>query len=290
MSIIRLCLLVALATLLAGCGGRPPANGGGDVTGGISYGGDDAIRWEQDASKPIFKIDVVGGDESFTDRNNIPLCAVYGDNRVVWLDTTEPNRTIVLFDALEDLEIFNFITALTVNKRLFTYTGETELRYEAGNRPVYEEIVLNVNDTRHVTDGFNNWPDGYFREVLDLCTSLSNTPALYEPTAGWLSASSTDYDNNATIIYWNPDGAGVDLSLLADDGRIWVDNPVIVRRLWQTMTNSPTYRLFSQGTQYYQVAFEVPNVHPSAPPAPAPNELEQARQLPSDRDTPLADN
>jgi hypothetical protein len=275
-------LAVLLALALAGCRGTPPD--GGNAGGGTTFSGDTAIRWPNESSHTVFEIDVAGGESTFSRRNGIPLCAVYGDNRVVWLDTTQPNRTIVLFDVVEDIEIYDFVTDLTVNKRLFTYEGTAEDFYAEGERPVYERIVLDVNDTRHITDGFSDWPSGYFRDILETCTSISDTPALYEPSAGWLSVESAIYDPDAATIYWNEEGAGIDLNELADEpARLWVDDPATVNRLWNTMTNSPSYRQFQQNDDYYIIAFEVPNIHPTSPPAPAPDELERARTMPGER-------
>lgn len=284
----RVFWLAALCALaLAGCRGTPPSGGN---AGGPGFAGDSAIRWPRDASHTVFEIDVEGGDTTFARRNDIPLCAVYGDNRVVWLDTSQPGRTTVLFDVVEDIEIYDFVTDLTVNKRLFTYAGTAEDLYAEGQRPVYERIVLDVNDTRHVTDGFAEWPDGFFRDVLETCASISATPALYEPSAGWLSVESAIYDPDAVTIFWNVEGAGIDLNELADEPeRLWIDQPALVNRLWNTMTNSPSYRQFQQDDEYYTIAFEVPNVHPTAPPAPTADELERARTLPSERE-PVAAN
>ncbi len=280
----RVFWLVALCALaLAGCRGNPPS-GGNAGGGGTTFAGDNAIRWPREANHTVFEIDVEGGMEAFTQRNDIPLCAVYGDNRIVWLDTTQPNRTIVLFDVVEDIEIYDFVIDLTVNKRLFTYEGTAEDLYAEGERPVYERIILDVNDTRHITDGFSDWPDGFFREVMEACTSISDTPALYEPSGGWLSVESAIYDPDAATIFWNAEGAGIDLNELADEPeRLWVDQTATVNRLWNTMTNSPSYRQFQQGDDYYEIAFEVPNIHPSAPPAPTEDELERARTIPSER-------
>jgi len=278
-----LALLIVCAVILAACGGRGSTGGGGGNA--QSFGGDDAIRWPRDASHTVFEIDVTGGDAAFANRNDIPLCAIYGDNRIVWLDNSQPNQTIVLFDVLEDINIYNWVTDLTVNKRIFEYEGNVEERYPEGERPVYEEIVLDVNGTRHVSDGFAQWPDSYFRDVLTDCTSLSLTPALYEPSAGWLSAQGVDRAANAATIYWNAEGAGINLNDLARSGeRVWVDDPFVVNRVWNAMTNSPRFRQFAQGDAFFEVAFEVPNIHPSAPPVPGPDEIDRARTMPSERD------
>jgi hypothetical protein len=281
--VIGLALLCTLALALAGCRGNPP-QGGGEAGGGTTFAGDNAIRWPREASHTVFAIDVAGGPIAFTERNDIPLCAVYGDNRVVWRDNSQPNRTIVLFDVVEDIEIYDFVTDLTVNKRLFTYESVAEELYAEGQRPVYERIVLDVNDTRHVTDGFSEWPSGYFRDVLETCTTISETPALFEPSGGWLSVQSADFQEDAVTIFWNAEGAGIDLNELTDeDEPLWVDEPSTVNRLWNTMTNSPNFRQFQQNDDYFEVVFEVPNVHPSSPPAPTEDELERARTMPSER-------
>ena len=190
----------------------------------------------------------------------------------------------MLFDVVEDIEIYDFVTDLTVNKRLFTYENIAESLYAEGQRPVYERIVLDVNDTRHVTDGFSEWPNGYFRDILETCATISETPALFEPVGGWLSAEAVSYDPDAVTIYWNAEGAGIDLNALSSETEpIWVDDAAVVNRIWNTMTNSPSYRQFQQDGETYQVVFEVPNVHPTSLPAPTADELDRARTLPSER-------
>lgn len=264
-----------MTVALAACGGAAPSPDSGPV----ELGGDAVIYWPRQADHVVFQIDVVGGDEAaFERRNDIPLCTIYGDNRIVWTDGSGSGRTQVLFDALDDVTIYTFVSDLSVNYRLYTYESlrDTQLLTEDAP-PVYEQIRLNVNDREHTTDNFAAWPSGFFQDILADCRSLSQAPALFEPSGGWLSAAFAEYDPDAPVITWSAEVSGVSLSALADaERRLWVDNTNLPI-LWNIVTNSPRSRLADDGGAYVRLAFEVPNVHRTAPPAPSPDELEAAR-------------
>jgi hypothetical protein len=271
-------IIILVLLLTAACGNNSP-----NTIQNQSRGGDAAINWVRSPETIVFRINVVGGNDTFDKRNDIPLCTIYGDNRIVWTDNTQPGRTPVMFDVLTDIQIYDFITDLSVNKRLFTYESFANVQPQTDEIPVYEQIVINVNDVEHITDGFEAWPSDYFRDILADCQTLSQAPARFEPAGGWLSAQFTEYDPNATIITWDAEASGINLLGMAELERtIWVDD-ANVPILWNIMVNSPRRRLFSQQGNYVEVAFQVPNVHLDAPQAPAPDELEAARELdPSD--------
>lgn len=274
-----LILMIVLAVGLAACGGQAPAP---ENNSPVELGGDNAIFWPREASHVIFQIDVVGGEDTFARRNNIPLCTIYGDNRIVWVDTSQPGRTIVLFDVLDDLRIYDFVSDLSVNYRIFTYGQEAALQLDDdGIPPFYEQITLHVNDREHVTDSFVQWPSTYFRDILNECRNLSTAPALFEPSGAWISASYAEYDSDATIVTWNDEISGISLLALADyETRVWVDDSNLPI-LWNIMTNSPDDRLFQDNNGYVEVALEVPNVHAQSPQAPTAEELDDARRMPN---------
>lgn len=270
-----------LAIGLAGCGGGQSNTGGGGSQ-PSAIGGGAPISWERSPEHVVFQVDVVGGAQTFTSRNDVPLCTVYGDNRVVWSDSTRVGQNSVLFDIVPDQAIYDFVFDLSVNKRIYTYDSLANTQLTGDSSPVYEQIVLNVNNTPHITDGFEVWPGGYFREILGACQTISETPALFEPSAGWLSAGFTEYNPEATLITWDARASGIDLALLAQfEKRVWVDDQN-VPILWNIMTNSPDGRLFDQNGLYFEIAFEVPNVHASSPPAPTADEVDAARQIDPD--------
>lgn len=267
-------LLFILPLLLAACGGNNTVAPG--------RAGDDMINWVNDPSHIVFQIDVVGGPDQFEERNDVPLCTIYGDSRIVWTADSQPGQTIVLFDILDPVRVRDFILGLTENYNIYDYESLIDRQSPTEEQPVYEQITVNVNNTQHTTDGFDDWPTDYFREILQECRNLSQQPARFEPTGGWMDAAYADYDPDATIIDWNADASGINLfQLVESDEMLWIDNDVLPF-LWYTMVNSPRNRLFMQNDQAFQVSFQVPNVHRNAPPAPSEEELPEARTLPID--------
>ena len=264
--------LAVMVTFLNACGSAPSNNGGVFQP--------SIINWERDPSFVVFSIDVIGGESSFLDRNRIPLCAVYGDNRVVWTDTSQPNQTTVLFDVVQDNAIYDFVTDLTVNKRIYTYESGADVQPLSEQNPVVEQVKLHVNGKLHITDGFSGWASGFFTDVLSACRSISQAPALFEPAGGWISAVIVEADNSASVVRWDAELSGLPMWSFSDsDRRVWVDDPRLVKILWNVTVNTPFNRQFEEDDNFYHVAFEVPGVQREAPPAPAANELEAARRI-----------
>lgn len=265
--------------LLAGCGGggQNVNLGGGDAAPGRA--GDGTVNWVDDADHVVFRIDVVGGDEDFESKNDVPLCTIYGNNRIVWQGSSQPGSTVVLFSFLEPNTVRDYILTLFTEQGLNEYESLADTQPPGEVRPVYEQIEVNVNGNNYVTDAFANWPPDLFLEVLESCRNLSSQPVLFEPAGGWLSATYAEYDPEATVIQWNAAATGIDLVELAELGaELWLDNDVLPF-LWNAMTNSPRNRIFQQGDTYFYVGFQVPNVHRDAPPAPTTEELPAARRL-----------
>jgi hypothetical protein len=260
----RLIMLGLIGALLTACGGPPPAEQ-------IESGG--VIQWERDPQTIVFRADVVGGAaaERFRTRNDVPLCTIYGDNRIVWINDLGDFRTQVLWDRLTDAQIESFITYLTVAERIFTYEAAADLQTSAGNSaPVVEQMTIQVNGQRHVTDSFGGWDINYFQDIVDVCHSISQGPVLYEPTDGaWVSVRATTYNSNVPTVIWeDTDDSPLSLRRLSDSGeREWVDGQV-VSVLWNLFRTSSPNLHFLEGDQMYRVALEVPGVTRDAPPPP----------------------
>ena len=72
--------MIALLLILAAC------EGGGDDNNGDPFASNSIIQWDRSPQTVVFRTEVAGGDDadSFLIKNEIPLCSIYGDNRVVW--------------------------------------------------------------------------------------------------------------------------------------------------------------------------------------------------------------
>lgn len=257
-------LVGAMVISLAGCGG---GNDDGEVGDNPALS---VIQWSHDPLAVVFRANVVGGDLSVTDVNNsIPDCTLYGDGRVVYPQNNPNGRQEVIFDTIDDNAIEGFINDLTIGQRIFTYSEGYSRQQPQSIVPVYEQLVLEVNGERHVTDVFASWPPSYYQDVLKMCRELALRPRLFSPTGAWISAVEVPLDLMKPQIIW--DSTLVPFSfvgLVVDGSKRWIEGGV-VGYLWDQVI-APSIRVrFVENDQVFEISLQVPGVMLDAPAAPA---------------------
>src|SRR5690606_21986518 len=131
---------------------------------------DSSIQWDRSADTVVFRAEVVGSqdEDDLPTRNQVPLCTIFGDNRIVWTVSSGMSDLQVLWDRLTDIQVRSFISALAVDERIFTYGAEADDQLPSSTEPVVETITLFVNGETHKTDAFSEWPPNYFEDILVL--------------------------------------------------------------------------------------------------------------------------
>jgi hypothetical protein len=232
-------------------------------------GGGDPIQWDRSPSAIVFRAEVRGGEYegTFLSRNEIPLCTIYGDNRVVW--TSEGGGVNqVLYDQVTDERIREFVNYLAVVETIYQYTAGADDLPPASVSPVVETLTLHVNDVEHRTDAFGGWNIDYFERILRACRSISNAPVVFEPEGGWVSAEAVAYSSEAISSAWDANAAGLSFAELATSGTPrWITGD-LVRIVWNALRQSPFDSRFREGDSQYRVALQVPNVTYNSPPPP----------------------
>lgn len=224
---------------------------------------DTVIRWVRSPEEIVFRAEVTGGaqSETITGKREVPLCTLYGDNRIVWVNELGAFNIEVLYDRIEDNVIGDFLMWLTVNQRIYTY--QTPADAETG--AVVEAVTINVNGITHSANGFSGWDDDWFSAIMNACRALSQTPVLFEPTGAWLTVESAPYDRQAPAITWTT--AGVDLPTQAGAEPMWITGEAMIR-LWRLQLTQPSRFLLVQNDGYYASALQVPGISRTSPPAP----------------------
>ena len=265
-------ILLSLMVLLAGLA-LAACEGGGDDTSSQSFSSNSIIQWDRSPDTVVFRTEVVGGDQAdtFLARNDIPLCTIYGDNRVVWTNDLGDFDTQVLWDKVTDQQIQDFVSYLTVSQQIYNYDAQAAVQPPEQVQPVREVITVNVNGRVHQTDSFSSkeWPPDYFEKIVDFCKQVSQAPVLYEPTGAWLSVQSVPYDSMRPLQVWDSEASGLSL---ADEAQrtepTWLTGtnlPV----LWHIIrTSSPRLMFSDMDGNAFEVVLEVPGIHPNSPPAP----------------------
>lgn len=264
----RLTLLLVVAVMLAACDTGSTPSSGSVAQASID---NNPIQWVRSPETIVFRADVVGGDLVGTpqEQSEIPLCTIYGDNRIIWVANSASDQTQVLQDVLADEVIRSYVQYLVVTKTFFEYTAGAALQSAAGPQPVVETLFLNVNGTPQQTDAFGGWTYDYFAEVLRFCRELSTAPAVYEPSGAWVSALEVAYSPNIPTSFWDPAANALDLAALAASGEPqWVTGATL-QILWNRFRTSLPGTRFDQNFLSYELTLQVPGISRNSPPAPA---------------------
>lgn len=263
-------VLISMAMMLAACGGNtaaPGASGPGEVD------PESVVRWPRDPQHVLFRAEIVGadatGEGAIYQLNDIPICTIYGDGRIVWTVSNAAGMEDVRFDLLNDETIMDFVNFLVVTNRVYTYEAGYDTRVPTTVQPVYEKLALNVNDVEHVTDAFAEWPAEYFEDIVERCKTIAPTPRVFEPEGAWLTTTTVDYNTSIPSLYWDAEAAGLSLLETANTGeRRWIEGQNVAI-LWNVLRDNPPDIQFNEGQTYLNIALQIPGVTINAPLAPA---------------------
>jgi hypothetical protein len=226
------------------------------------------INWDRDPSAIVFRADVVGGSQNTSRLSETPLCTIYGDNRVVWVNELDAFNVEILYDQLEDVVIGDFVTYLTVNERIYTYEALASEHDTGSTSPVVETVTLNVNGDTHTADGFSGWDSDWFARVLRACQRISQSPILFAPSGAWLTVESAAYNIESPTTTWNPQETELSLNEVANDGQPrWIEGGNL-QTLWNYTITLPSTLLLSEDGNYYRIALQVPGITRTSPPPP----------------------
>ncbi|MFQ3647076.1 MAG: hypothetical protein SNJ54_16340 [Anaerolineae bacterium] len=257
-------LTVAIAVAVTGCGGDAPPTG--DVSDAPA-----SVSWNRDPLAVVFRAHVTGGNPpAYVRDNTIPECTLYGDGRVVFLRSNPRTGDYeILFDRVDDRTIEAFVYDLIVQFRLYTYDSGLARQAPTAEQPVYEQIILNVNDTNHVTDFFADWPGSYFSDVVERCRKLAAAPRLFRPVGVWVAAYQVPLDLMRPYQIWDPSAGGFSLEGLAlEGGKRWVEGG-LAEYFWNQVIVSPIPSWFIEGSLSFALSVQAPGITLDAPAAPA---------------------
>lgn len=226
------------------------------------------ITWVRDPNYVLFRAEIAGGEDPFLDRNVIPDCTIYGDNRIVWKNELDAQENQALEDRLSDDAISAFIQYLTVTERIYTFEEKLpDLATQFPTVPVVERVTIAVNGMSHRADGLSGWDAGWFDRVLDTCKSLGQSPVLILPQAGWLSTREVPFDVAPPLVMWDAAATGFSLGEHVGDTPGWVTGQGVAQ-LWERIHSLPLNSIYQDGDHFYWVALQIPAVTRGSPPTP----------------------
>jgi hypothetical protein len=226
------------------------------------------IQWDGSPSNIVFQADVVGGPQDITRVSEVPLCTIYGDNRVVWVNELDAFHVEILYDYVDDVAIEDFVVYLTVQERIYTYEAHAAEQEIGDLEPVVETVSINVNGQMHTADAFSGWDSQWFARVVRACKRISQSPILFEPNGAWLTVQVADYNFAAPTVNWNAQGANLSLAEVANSGQPrWIEDSNVVV-LWNYLNTLPSNLLFLENNLFHQIAVQVPGISRISPPPP----------------------
>lgn len=258
---IRLLCLLSVFVTIAACVRTPQQQSGTPIPEGL-------IQWNRSPSSIVFRADVIGGSEDISRLSEIPLCTIYGDNRIVWVNELDAFRVEVLYDTVQDSAINDFVSYLTVQERIYTFEALADQQDRGEVAPVVETVTLNVNGQTHSADAFSGWDSDWFARVVRSCQRISQTPILFEPSGGWVTVERSEYNMQAPTVNWDATGSSLNFAEIANSGQpSWVTSVDVVA-LWTSLHSLPSSLRFLQNDLYYRAALQIPGITRTSPPAP----------------------
>jgi hypothetical protein len=224
------------------------------------------IGWERSPTSIVFQADVVGGTEDLARMSEVPICTIYGDNRIVWVNELDAFHVEILYDFLTDAAISDFIAYLTVQERIYTHEAYAAEQVSGDIAPVVEVVTISVNGQLHTADAFSGWDSEWFSRVANSCKRISQSPILYEPSGAWLTVATADYNMSVPTVNW--DGQSLILADFLSGGQPrWIEGAEMLS-LWNYLNTLPSNLIFLQNNAFYRIALQVPGISRTSPPPP----------------------
>jgi len=202
--------------------------------------------------------------------NTIPLCTVWGDGRIVWVNELEnveleTDEVQILESRISEQQMRSLIEDV-----IFTgfYDWESNFIIPELENPFVSSITLNLMVETRTVERYTSWPANGFDRILTACQQISDTPAVFLPQGLWVSAYRIEPQEFQGEWRWIPEAAGFNLADVADGSApqwitgdfaalVW-ENTILASASTQVLDNDATYEL----------AIQVPGVSRDSPPTP----------------------
>ncbi len=217
--------------------------------------------WDHASDAVLFRLDeILEGRNQATITNRIPLCTIWGDGRVVWVNPVL--GTLEILEARLDVEQMRGFVADVVGYGF--YGWESDVASPPGDDPARQIITLNVYDNPKTIERYGGWPNEAFSTILEQCRNLSPERALVLPDGGWVRAYPVDYDAARTSQEW-PRNAPFSMTEVANEA-VWTDG-FWAQEIWGYTREINPVQVTERG-QTYRVSIQVPGLSRTSPAPP----------------------
>jgi hypothetical protein len=226
-----------------------------------------AFGWDTKPGSIVVRFDrILNGEPAVNAANRLPLCTVYGDGHLVWLNFVPPASEEVLEARLNDATLRSFIDYAIRDQHFYSLPDYASKQLPPEGKYTVESITLNLNNEVRTIRNYGPWSNNEFQTLLDKCTHLTSQPVSFLPTGAWLTAQ-TISESNDPRLEWSPT-IGFKLSGLTDSSKpMWISGEVL-NYLWQTQRRTLGAVQWLEDGKSYKLGLQVPGISRDAPPAP----------------------
>lgn len=262
---------VALAALLSACNNQSNPNTTPDTPSApnnAATASPPPIGWDTSPNAIIFRLDrTFNGEPVVNAHNQLPLCTIFGNGHLVWVNPIPPNGEQVLEAQLDTPTIQSFADFVIRQQHFYSIPDYAANELPPNGQYTTESISLNLNNTPHTVRNYSHWPGNEFQNMLDKCSHLTQQPVLYVPTGAWLEVFPVNGPDVDPPILWTS-AIPFHLADVAASGKpLWLSGSLL-GTLWQTIHRTLGAVQWIENGKAYQIALEVPGISRDAPLAP----------------------
>ncbi len=262
---------VVCAAFLSACNNQSNATTQGTPaasSGAVSTATPPSIGWDTSPNAIIFRLDrTLNGEPAVIAHNQLPLCTIFGNGHLVWVNPIPPNGEQVLEAQLDTPTIQSFADFAIRQQHFYSIPDYAANELPPNGQFTTESISLNLNNAPHTVRNYNHWPGNEFQNMLDKCSHLTQQPVLYVPTGAWLDVFPVSGPDVDPPILWTS-AIPFHLADVAASGKpLWLSGSLL-GTLWQTIHRTLSAVQWIENGKAYQIALEVPAISRDAPLAP----------------------
>jgi hypothetical protein len=227
------------------------------------------LTWDKSPNAVIFRVDRSRLKEPpLAALNHIPLCTMYGNGHVVWVNPIPPNGDEVLEAYIDDATFRAFLEFAIRDMKFYDIPDYAARELPPAEDAPMESITLNLSTELRTARNYGMWQNNVFAILSERCLKLSAAPARYEPTAGWVTVFAADAGAQGPSVLWPSTAPFKMADALAGNRAIWVEG-VAIKQLWNVQRETQGTVRWLEGETVYQVALQIPLISRDSPPAPS---------------------
>lgn len=217
------------------------------------------VDWDTSATAVVLRADICCG--MLYEPNGIPDVQVWGDGRIIWVETGPGPGRRVLTAQLTTIEIKTQLQAF-VDAGFFGWRDSYEPAQPVYDAPSDCVSVTLKSASKTVCDMMGNPPAAFNTLQNGLTQGLNGTN--FVPARGYLQATSAGAQTSG-VPQWPAQALGV--SLKDASGGLWIEG-LALEAAWQAVNSSPLQAAASENGTLYNLVLMVPGVTRNQPPGP----------------------